>query len=160
MLKHARQQVWQRAALTIATGVLLAVECACGGGEKSPTTSTPSSPTPSSPNLTGTWNGSAGGGRVQITWRLTHQGDAVNGMSSFIDNSVSPQVTGEGRVTGTLSQSSFTFTDESPVGNVSVPGCPYRVTGTLTATSTSMSGSATGANCSGGISTSVSFTKQ
>ena len=97
-------------------------------------------PTSPSVNLTGTWK-QLGGTR---TWALTHITHFVGGTSSFSQHN-SPYlgvVSGTGTVQGGFLLGSFEFEDFSTAG-LPQPFCYVALTGKLTVSSNSMTGSYT-----------------
>ena len=143
----------------LACAVLLA---GCGGGSTA-SSGSPTSPSGVSANastsvasLAGKWLG-RDEGRSTITWTLTQDGGTVSGTSSFVE----PGSGGGGTVTGTVSGSTFTFTDTYPTLLGANQTCSATLHGQLTINGAGMSGPYTGTNsCTGAFEGQVSFTKQ
>lgn len=127
--------------VVVAASVLFLASTACGGGSgSSPSAPAPISPTPtptSPTDVTGIWDESTGG---DLTWQLVQTGSTVTGSSRFSQQS-GPlgAVSGQGMLSGTLSNGTFAFTDNASM--LSKPDCSVVVTGQLTlSSSTEMSG--------------------
>jgi hypothetical protein len=114
------------------SGVVLvaALLTACGGGGGS----TPAEPG-AAVDLTGTWAGV--GDSFQITWQLTQDGSRVTGTSRYSDTD---GFAGQGTVSGTVSGSVFSFTNEYEATSASSRGCAERATGTLGVTAMELRG--------------------
>ena len=129
--------------LTVAGGA-----CSKGGGS-----STPTEPSPA--NVAGTWSGSASdsSGPGTMTWQLTQSGSSFSGSLTMTDTTTS--VTGRGTVSGTLSGSSLQFSLSVPAGGFDNPyaSCSATVSGSGTASASSITGSYSGSStCTGTIS--------
>ncbi len=141
-----------------ALALVAAAACGGGSGASSPAaptvTATPQpaatatpvpSPSPtavvaSTTDLTGTWTGggTGGGRRFTLTWVLRQSGSSVTGTGRSTDQD--GFTTGESRLTGTVSGSSFTFSDVYPQGALANAACGETDTGTLTITAGRMDG--------------------
>ena len=130
--------------------VLAALTAACGGGGGVSSPSAPqvaatpapsATPAPAAADLTATWRGGGqgGGASFTLTWTLKQDGSTVTGVSQFVD--VTGFTSGNGKVTGTVSGSTFTFTDEYPPGALANPACAETDSGTLTISGGKMDGS-------------------
>jgi len=77
--------------------------------------------------MTGTWSGT--NESVNLAWRLSQHGDEVTGTSRVIGKG---GWTGrDGRVEGTLSGSTFTFSETHPAGSLTEADCSAELAGTL-----------------------------
>jgi len=99
--------------------VCLPLTCGCRGAVTTPSVVAPMS-------LAGTWRG--GTTTESRVWRLTQVGERVSGSSSVVGSSWTGE---DGRVVGTLSGSSFGFSESYPVGSLSMPGCSTELGGVL-----------------------------
>jgi hypothetical protein len=83
--------------------------------------------TPDAVSVSGTWRGA--GESLRLSWRLTQEGGSVNGTSQVAsDGGWSAQ---EGRVVGTVSGSSFSFSDTHASGTTTTASCSAEIEGTL-----------------------------
>jgi hypothetical protein len=129
--------------------LFLLVSLGCGGGSGS--NLSPPTPTPiSTIDVTGTWDEATGG---NLTWQLRQTGSSVTGSSQFAQDNgpFLGAVSGQGTLSGTVSNSTFTFTDSAPT--LSKPNCSLVATGQLTfSSSTLMTGRYTEVDsCNGAV---------
>lgn len=119
---------------------------ACSSGNATPTPTTPTFPDLIGGNVTGTWT-QLGGTR---TWTLNQIGFNVAGTSSFSQDN-SPYlgaVAGNGTVQGGVGLGVFSFEDY--YDRLTTPNCTVDITGNLTVSGNSMTGSYTERdNCNG-----------
>ncbi len=147
---------------TIGSGVvvLAVLAGACGGGGSVSGPSAPrvaatpapgATPAPAATDVSATWrgNGRGGGAPFTLTWTLKQEGSTVTGISQFVDQA--GFTSGHGKVTGTVSGSTFTFTDEYPSGALANPGCAETDSGTLTISGNRMEGTFRSASTCGRI---------
>jgi hypothetical protein len=124
--KRGHGRVTRRAAAVLSLGpavVLAVTQWACGNGPVDP--DLPSAPAAAS--VGGTWSG--GSGSLHLVWSLRQQGESVTGSSAVSDGS--GWTSGAGQLTGTITGSSFTFTDTHPAGTSTPEGCAAVFEGTL-----------------------------
>ncbi len=140
------------------TACVVVAGCGAGSSARSAIPTAPSSPPPATggSGLTGRWIGRELS--TVVTWSLTQEGSAVSGPSSFSE----PGAGGAGTVTGTVSDSTFTFKDNYPsLTDGASRNCTAVITGTLTIGGASMGGPYQGTNsCTGPFEGRINFTKQ
>ena len=81
-----------------------------------------------------------------MTWQLTQSGSSFSGSLTMTDSSTN--VTGRGTVSGSVSGSSLQFSLSVPTGGFDAPygGCSATVSGTATASSTTITGTYSGSS--------------
>ena len=110
--------------------VLIPFLASCGS-------SSPEAPSVTPINLTGTWTGdlTVEGNAARMTWMLTQPSSATTVTGTVLVLLPSGTVLLNGSLSGTLNQSSLSFTfTVGPGGIPSQPSCTGQVTGTATAT--------------------------
>ncbi len=133
---------------------------ACGGSQTGPTPTPAPSPQPLA--LTGTWTGTGtdDSGPGTVTWNITQTGTAITGTFSIRDNASGATATGN--LSGTLADTTLTYTLDIPVGGFSAPFevCSGRVTGTApNVTGTAINATYTGTICGDRVQGSLSLTR-
>jgi hypothetical protein len=128
--------------------VLCLLEAGCGGNSPStPTMTTPTTPVVPPVQIAGIWSGSASdsSGAGKMTWTLTQNNASVTG-DAQVETALKTVIM-TGKISGTVSVSTFEWRLDIPAGGVSVQaGCTVTVTGssTIAAGAASMTGSYSG----------------
>jgi hypothetical protein len=149
-MSRTLRAVW-RIARSLVVPVFMLSVVACGGGSSGATS--PTAPTPASPsvNIAGAWGGTAkdSSGPGRMTWQLSQSGSAISGTMTMSDDVT--QITGQGTVSGTLAGSTLQFSIAIPAGGFSGGdnACSLSVSGSASATVSTLSGTFTGSNTCG-----------
>jgi hypothetical protein len=105
--------------------VLTQSGCESGGGSGGVTSASPVEAAVTS--VAGTWRG--GNGQVSLVWRLSQDGENVNGASRVESNDGWEGT--DGRVVGTIEGSTLSFSETHAPGSLTVKGCSVQLEGSL-----------------------------
>ncbi|MFN7916851.1 MAG: hypothetical protein U0Q55_16020 [Vicinamibacterales bacterium] len=113
---------------------------------------TPTSTATTALDLTGNWAGTASdtSGFGDLRWHLEQTGSTVTGQMDIVDRGM--DITGRGRVDGSVLEQKFQFTLTITAGGFDAPmdGCETTVRGEAIAGATSISGTYAGRSTCGG----------
>jgi hypothetical protein len=158
-LSHGRHSV--RRARWAFTVLALCVAGCDGGGSSAPTapSATASSAPSATLNLTGTWRGTTSIG-PEFIWRLTQNVGDVTGFSTLPGSPGFPWSVMDGRISGSVIESTVVMTEAFPAGSLSIPGCTLERQSTLQGTNNELRGPMIGSGCLGPGSVTVVVTRQ
>ena len=147
--------VLQLARTPLLVCALLVADACAGGDSGSSGSPSPGAPSGTQSTLSGTWTGNASdsSGSGVISWQLSESGTSFSGSATIGDTRTG--VNGRGSISGTVSGgASITFSISIPAGGFDNPfgSCSANLSGTGQASSSSITGTYSGANsCSGDV---------